>query len=120
MKKEIMNIIKNGGCFTVNEAISLDREVGARIAGEEVDKLTARIKVVGIKGWYNTEIISREYNGIIEELNAAIEKAYAEAASNLCKRGTANVDREQRLPDKLRVFRAYRRVGKRHQRIRQG
>ena len=85
MKKEIMNIIKNGGSIKINEAISLDREVGARIAGEEVDKLTARIKVVGIKGWYNTEIISREYNGIIEELNAAIEKAYAEAASNLCK-----------------------------------
>ncbi len=85
MKKEITNIIKNGESFKINEAIRLDRECGVKIAGKEVDKLSAVIKVVGIKGGYNAEIISREYSGIIEELNAAIEKAYAEAASNLCK-----------------------------------
>lgn len=85
MKKEIMNVIKNGGSFKINQAISLDRDFGINAAGEKVDKLRACIKVCGITGWYNAEIISRDYDGIIEELNEAISTAYAEAASNLCK-----------------------------------
>lgn len=89
MKKEIMNIINNGGTFKINNAVSLVRELGewkyTDTLSDKVDVLHAEIKVAGIKGWYTATIKSRDYDGIIAELNVAIKTAYAEAADNLCK-----------------------------------
>ena len=80
-----MKIVENGGYFKMNESIVLDREVGINFVGEKVDCLTARIKVTGIKGWYNEKVESRNYNGIIKELTAIIQRAYTQASESLCK-----------------------------------
>ena len=89
MKKEIMNIINNGGTVKLNDAVSLVREIGewkyTDTISEKVDVLHAEIKVIGIKGRYTANIKSRNYDSIIAELNYAIKTAYAEAAENLCK-----------------------------------
>lgn len=85
MKKELMKAVESGGYFKINEAITLDREIGINFVGEKVDCLTARIKVIGIKGWYEERIESRDYDGIIKELNVIIQKAYTQASESLCK-----------------------------------
>ena len=89
MKKEIMNIINNGGTFKLNNAVSLVRELGeweiTETQSDKIDVLAVQIKVVGIKGWYSVNIKSRDYDGIISEVNEAVKKAYSEAANNLCR-----------------------------------
>lgn len=85
MKKKLMKAIESGGHLKINEAITLNREIGINFVGEKIDCLTVRIKVAGIKGWYEEKIKSRDYNGIIKELNVIIQKAYSQASESLCK-----------------------------------
>ena len=80
-----MNIIKNGGSFKLNNSVSLNRELGELASLGEIDNLDVIIKVEGVKGWDSTKIVSRDYDGIINEVNEAVKKAYAKAAENLCR-----------------------------------
>lgn len=82
LKKEITRLVnaKSGG-LRINNFCTLERWTKSG-TGLDVDKLEIRFDALNdicIKGGAMEEIKSRDYNGIIEECNNAIQKFFEEA-----------------------------------------
>ncbi len=87
MKKEILNLINSKeGTYKLNNVSYLKRWTKTAI-GEDVDMLELRFKNLNDVCFsiYDTEIKSRDYEGIIKECQMLTERYFNEVASTLCK-----------------------------------
>lgn len=84
MKKEIMELINSeNASIRINKFLRLDRWKKDAI-GNKVDKLEAIFSIQHISSRH-FEIKSRDYNGIIEEIQECQTKAFFEAAEEYNK-----------------------------------
>ena len=86
MKKEILNLIEsNEGEFVLNNISYLRRWKKSAI-GESVDKLVVEFENINNVnfGMASREIVSRDYNGIINEITIATKEYLQEVSNRLC------------------------------------
>lgn len=84
MKKELMELINSeSASLNINKFLRIDRWKSDAI-GNKVDKLEAIFSIQHIRSRH-FEIKSRDYNGIIAEIQEYQTKAFAEAAEEYNK-----------------------------------
>ena len=86
IKKEIMNVVKDGGTYKIKNNVTLRRWFkGGDMMSEG---MSVAVKVDGCTNGEVGHIVlikSRDYDGIISEVNKAIADTYAAAAKRLVK-----------------------------------
>lgn len=86
MKKEILNLVESDeGEFVLNNISYLRRWKKSAI-GESVDKLVVEFENINNVnfGMASREIVSRDYNGIINEITVATKEYLQEVSNRLC------------------------------------
>ncbi len=86
MKKDIMKIVETEGTFRLNKISKLRRWQKDIIYDEKVDEFEIDFDSInGIYIGYSKKIVSRDYEGIIEECKEATKEYFERASEQFTK-----------------------------------